>query len=139
MRRDASPSHFCLSDKLFGLGDGVVLGCPDVIFRSWSVIAVVATAVVMEAVVGWWWVEGVVVSCPSSKAKGGVPGALQFEAHPRVRAVGLGPVFGKLSYHFLSVALGEGLECVDEALASLFEPFLVTFCRNLLAHARVRG
>ena len=98
-----------------------------------------ATTVFMEAVVGWWCVEGVVVSRPSGKAKGGVPGALQFEAHPRVRAVGLGPVFGKPPYHFLSVALGEGLECVDEALASLFEPFLVTFCRNLLAHARVCG
>ena len=76
MRRDTSPSHLCLSDKLFGLGNGVVLGCPDVIFRSWAVIVVAATAVVMEAVVGWWCVEGVVVSCPSGKAKGGVPSAL---------------------------------------------------------------
>ena len=64
---------------------------------------------VLVVTVGGWRGEGVVVSCPSGKAQRGVPGALQFEAHPRVRPVGLGPVFGKLCDHLLAVARGEWL------------------------------
>ena len=93
----------------------------------------------MVVTVGVGCVEGVVVSCPSGKAQGGVPGALQFEAHPRVRAVGLGPVFGKLRDRLLSVAGGERLERIDEAQAPLFEPLLIGFRRNFLAHARGGG
>ena len=97
----------------------------------------VVVVVVMVVAVERWLVESVVISCPSGKAERGVPGALQFEAHPCVRPVGLSPVFGKLPCHLLSVAGGERLEGVDEALASLREPLLIGFCRNL--HARARG
>ena len=69
--------------------------------------------------------ECVVVSCPSGKTEGGVPGALQFEAHPCARAVGFSPVVGKLPNHLLSVTGGEGLQRLDDVLAAMFEPLLI--------------
>ena len=101
MRRKASTSHFCLTDKAFCIFDGFTLGV------CYKVSCSVAELFEMIIVGGC---EYFVVSCPCGEPQWRAPCALQFEAHLRHGAVGLCPVAGELCHHFLAVVFVVGQE-----------------------------